>query len=101
MASAGTFLRYSLLQTFKNSRRTFSAIIGVTLAVTLVAAESISIDSSARAVMDSLLAAAPVDMMASTATTTDFSTVARSLGRVSLVDRVEPISGYQYQATVR
>ena len=101
MASGGTFFKYSFLQIFKNSRRTFSAIIGVTLAVTLVAAESISIDSSARAVMDSLLAGVPVDMMASTATTTDFSTVARSLGRVSLVDRVEPISGYQYQATVR
>ena len=101
MASEGTFFKYSFLQIFKNSRRTFSAIIGVTLAVTLVAAENISIDSAARAVMDQLLSEIPVDMMASTSSTTDFSTVARSLGRVSLVDRVEPISGYQYLATVR
>jgi putative ABC transport system permease protein len=101
MASGGTFLRYSFLQIFKNSRRTFSAIIGVTLAVTLVAAESISVDSSARAVMDSLLAGVPVDMMARTAATTDYLTVARSLSRVSLVDGVEPISGYQYATLAR
>lgn len=101
MASAGTFLRYSLLQTFKNTRRTFSAIIGVTLAVTLVAAENISVDSSARAVMDSLLEKVPVDLTARTSDTENYGSVARDLSRVSLVSAVEPISGNQYSARVR
>jgi putative ABC transport system permease protein len=95
------FLKYSLLQTFKNTRRTFSAIIGVTLAVTLVAAESISIDSSARATMDSLLSNVPVDLMARTASTADHASVAGSLSDVRLVDRVEPISAFQYEAFVQ
>ena len=101
MAPAVTFFKYSFLQIFKNSRRSFSAIIGVALAVTLVAAQNISVDSSARAVMDQLLSEIPVDMMAGTSGTAEYSRVAGSLGRVSLVDRVEPISGYQYPATVR
>jgi len=101
MASAVTFFKYSFLGIFKNSRRTFSAIIGVTLAVTLVAAQNISVDSSARAVMDQLLAGVPVDMMARTAATTDYSGVAGSLARVSLVDGVEPISGNQYTTLAR
>lgn len=101
MASTGTFLKYSFLQTFKNTRRTFSAIIGVTLAVTLVAAESISIDSSARVTMDSLLSNVPVDLMARTTSTADYNAVAGTLSGVRLVDRVEPISAYQYEAFVQ
>lgn len=101
MASPGTFLRYSLLQTLKNSRRTFSAVIGVTLAVTLVAAENISVDSSARAVMDALLDGVPVDFMARTSVTGEPAAVASALSRVGLVERVEPISGNQYSVLVR
>jgi len=100
MASAGTFFKYSFLQIFKNSRRTFSAMVGVTLAVSLVAAENISVDSSARMVMESLLSGVPVDLMARTTVPRDYAGIAEEISRVALVDRVEPISGYHYDSKV-
>jgi putative ABC transport system permease protein len=95
MASFGTFLRYSLLQILQNSRRTFSAAVGIILAVTLVSAELISVDSTARASLDSVLRDTPVDIVARTTSTSDYTSVASALSGAGGVERVEPISAYQ------
>lgn len=55
-------LRYAFVDVLRNRRRTFSAILGVLLAITFIAGTFIAIDSSARATLDGLLGTLSADM---------------------------------------
>ena len=95
MVSFGTFFKYSVIHIYQNPRMTLSAAVGIMLAVTLVSAELIFVDSTARASLDRVLADTPVDIMARSTSTYDYSAVASALSGAAGVQRVEPISAYQ------
>lgn len=51
-----SFFRYAFFDTIRGRRRTFSAILGIVLAITFLSGTFIAIDSSARAALEGLLA---------------------------------------------
>ncbi len=51
-----SFFRYALLDIVRGRRRTFSAILGIVLAITFLAGTYIAIDSSTRATLEGMLA---------------------------------------------
>lgn len=57
-----SLLGYSIWGILRNRRRTFSAVLGVLLAVTFIGGTFIAIDSSARAMLDATLSTLPGDL---------------------------------------
>lgn len=58
------FLKYALTTVVRNRRRTFSAIIGIVLAVTFIAGGNIAIDSTTRTLLQRTLQGVDVDFVA-------------------------------------
>jgi len=98
MAAHGTFWKYALAQIVRKRRRTLSAVAGIAIAITLIAAENVSVDSSARALIDQQLSDVPVDMEARTDSTRDYTNATAAISTERLVKRAEPISAYQFTA---
>ncbi len=74
MSSAGAFIRFAFGSIFRNRRRAISAMIGIILAVTLIAGENIAIDTTASSALMNALKAVQVDFIAS-ASSSDYMNV--------------------------
>jgi len=61
-----SLLRYAASGVIRNRKRTFSSIVGVTLAIVLISGTFIAVDSSAWATLDAMLRDVPGDFWAST-----------------------------------
>ncbi len=83
------FASFILSNVFRNRRRTFSAIIGITLAVTLISAEIIAIDTSAAAVVQKKLDEVPFDFFGFSSREVNNTT--RALEKVRYITHVEPV----------
>ncbi|MEM2899351.1 MAG: FtsX-like permease family protein [Thermoplasmata archaeon] len=83
------FMSFIFNNVFINRRRTISAMIGITLAVTLVSAEIIAIDTSASSVIKSKFEQVPYDYSANSKY--DYNNTTKLLENVKNVIHVEPI----------
>jgi len=83
------FISFIVSNVFKNRRRTISAIIGITLAVTLISAEIIAIDTSASSVINDKIEQVPYDFRANSRD--DYNNTTKALENVKRVIRVEPV----------
>lgn len=91
--SLGSFSRYAVQSVFRNRRRTFAAIIGVLLAVTLVAGENIAIDTTASAVFDQMMEDIIYDFEGLSFSNKEITNGTNALAAVGNVEAVEPVVG--------
>ncbi|MFQ6060124.1 MAG: ABC transporter permease [Thermoplasmata archaeon] len=89
--SLGSFSRYAVQSVFRNRRRTLAAIIGVLLAITLVAGENIAIDSTASSVLKQMMDSVAYDFEGTSYTNREFINASNALSAVTNVEAVEPI----------
>jgi hypothetical protein len=102
---AGTlaFSRFVLKDIFRNRGRTFSSIIGVVLAVSLIAGENIALDTTARDVLTGELEDYHIDLYGSTNeefTTKDLTNLSEELVSVYGVEDVLPMSHMRVELEV-
>ncbi|MEE9151084.1 MAG: FtsX-like permease family protein [Thermoplasmata archaeon] len=89
------FSKFVIKDIFRNRSRTFSSIIGVVLAVSLIAGENIAMDTTARDVLSGELADYHIDLYGSTDevfTTNDLTNLSEELVSVYGVEDVLPMS---------
>jgi putative ABC transport system permease protein len=89
--SLGSFSRYAVQSVFRNRRRTFAAIIGVLLAVTLVAGENIAIDTTASSVFRQMLDSVAFDFEGTSFENQEITNGTNALANVPNVENVEPV----------
>ncbi len=93
VSTVGGFARYAFENMIRSRRRTFSAIIGIVLAVALISGEVIAVDSTTKSIVQNSLQNVPVDFSGKMrADETDYMGAVESLEHVRNITRVEPYS---------
>lgn len=86
-----TFLKYATQSIYRNKRRTFAAIIGVLLAVTLVAGENVAIDTTTSSVFKQMMDTASYDFRGFSSSNLEIANATRDIANVQNVEIVEPV----------
>ncbi len=95
MTTIGTFLRFAVESVFRKKSRAFSSIIGVLIAVTLIAGENIAIDTTAKEALDEKLEDVKTDFYGVTSdelSLSDVVNLSEDLEAIRGVERVTPIT---------
>jgi putative ABC transport system permease protein len=87
----GSVARYAIRSVIRNKRRTFAALIGTLLAVTLVAGENIAIDTTASSVLNEMLDNLNHDFIGHSSDIGEAVNGTNALSGVNGVEHVEPI----------
>lgn len=87
----GSVARYAIRNVYRNKRRTFAALIGTLLAVTLVAGENIAIDTTASSVLNEMLDDLNYDFLGYSEGFDEAVNGTNALSSVNGVEHVEPI----------
>lgn len=86
-----SFSKYAIQSIYRNKRRTFAAIIGVLLAVTLVAGENVAIDTTTSSVFKQMMDTVTYDFVGTSSSNLEIENATRDLANVPNVEIVEPI----------
>ena len=93
VSTVGGFARYAFENMIRSRRRTFSAIIGIVLAVALISGEVIAVDSTTNSIIQNSLQKIPVDYMGHLRNgETNYKDAMKTIERVKNITRVEPYS---------
>jgi ABC-type lipoprotein release transport system permease subunit len=87
----GSVARYAIRNVYRNKRRTFAALVGTLLAVTLVAGENIAIDTTASSVLNEMLDDLIYDFVGHSYGIDEVVNGTNALSSVNGVEHVEPI----------
>jgi ABC-type antimicrobial peptide transport system permease subunit len=87
----GSIARYAIRSVVRNKRRTFAALIGTLLAVTLVAGENIAIDTTASSVLNEMLNDLNYDFVGYSFGIDEVVNGTNALSSVNGVEHVEPV----------
>jgi len=83
-----SFVRYSFESIFRNTRRSLFAIIGIVLAIALIAGSSIAVDSSAYGILRSAISSVDVDF---TANVNSYNSLPNETQRNAAVAAIESV----------
>lgn len=94
MTNIGTFLRFAIKSIYRRKGRAFSSLVGVLIAVTLLAGENIAIDTMARDKLEDELRDVEVDFYGyeEDLSSSDALNLTHDLEAIKGVDRVTPVT---------